>query len=109
VFPPTLVPQRPDMEYVLIESKTGQPHTLVSQLVCPTGGAWALMADGSVLAFGGAPYLGSVNSQDYWGDRMAAQMLPWRDRVRSARFGYQIVATSGEVYGQGGEFSTEPA
>ncbi len=70
---------------------------VVADLACPTGGAWLLAADGSVYAFGGAPYKGGANGQSYFTNRHPARLeLP--DGNAAAGSTYTIVATSGERY-----------
>lgn len=76
---------------------TVQP--IVADLACPDGGAWLLAADGSVYAFGGAPYHGGANGQGYFAGRKAARLeLPIKG-TDPADSTYVIIATSGERYG----------
>jgi hypothetical protein len=70
------------------------PLQIVAALDCPTGGTWCLAPDGAIYAFGGAPYLGGCNGKAYFAGRTAA-------RLNLVNGAYQIVATSGEVYGPG--------
>jgi hypothetical protein len=68
------------------------PLQIVAELDCPTGGVWCLGPDGAVYAWGGAPYLGGCNGKPYFAGRTAA-------RLNLVDGKYQVVATSGEVYG----------
>lgn len=67
------------------------PLQIVASLERPTGGTWLLGQDGAIYAYGGAPYKGGANGQDYWANRKAAQLEAHGD-------GYTIIATSGERY-----------
>jgi GH25 family lysozyme M1 (1,4-beta-N-acetylmuramidase) len=67
---------------------------IVDALNAPYGGCWLLGADGAIYTTGNAPYFGGMNTdlnkQDFAG-RTAARLAPFQG-------GYQIVATSGEIY-----------
>lgn len=56
---------------------------------CPTGGFWLLGDDGSVYAFGGAPFHGGPNGQPYWAGKIPADL---RDRV-DGKPGYTVWPT----------------
>lgn len=71
---------------------------IVAELNCPTGGAWLLGDDGSVYAFGGAPYLGGANGQGYFFNRKPATLELPNAAEAAAGKRYTIVATSGERY-----------
>lgn len=60
---------------------------IVSDLPCPTGGAWLLGENGGIYAFAGAPYLGGPEGKPYWGDRKAA-------RLEAFNGGYRVVSTT---------------
>lgn len=70
---------------------------IVAALACRIGGAWLLGDDGSVYAFGGAPYHGGCNGKGYFAGRTPAMLEP-ADRDDGTP-GYRVVATSGEKYG----------
>jgi hypothetical protein len=71
---------------------------IVAELNCPTGGAWLLGDDGSIYAFGGAPYLGGANGQGYFFNRKPATLeLPNAAEAAAGKH-YTIVATSSERY-----------
>jgi len=70
------------------------PLQIAASLECPTGGTWLFGQDGSVYAFGGAPYLGGANGKPYFANRKVA-------KANLVDGKYQIVATSGETYGPG--------
>lgn len=67
---------------------------VVADCACPTGGAWTLGDDGSVDAWGGAPYEGGPNGKPYWAGRKPAvirvSLVPGKV--------YDVVDTSGETY-----------
>lgn len=71
---------------------------IVASLACPTGGAWLLGDDGSVYAFGGAPFEGGANGKAYFVGRSAARLeLPTAAEVWAGNH-YAVIATSGERY-----------
>lgn len=70
---------------------------IVAELACPTGGAWLLGDDGSVYAFGGAPYNGGCNGKPYFVGRKPARLVAATSADGAP--GYVVIATSGERYG----------
>lgn len=64
---------------------------IVDVLACPAGGFWQLCADGSIMAWLGAPYKGGANAKPYFVGRSASQLAPDGQ-------GYTIVANTGERY-----------
>lgn len=70
------------------------PLQIVAELDCPTGGVWCLGPDGSIYAWGGAPYLGGANGKPYFAGRTAA-------RLNLVDGKYQIVDVTGATYGPG--------
>jgi hypothetical protein len=71
----------------------------VSSLDWPGGGVIGLAADGSVYAFGGAPFLGSAAGQAYFKGRKAAQIVYRATGVKPGRTnGYVIIDTANERY-----------
>lgn len=71
---------------------------VVSDLSCPTGGAWTLAASGAVDAWGGAPYLGGANKQPYFVNRTAAKLVRPNPVEAAAGKQYVILDTVGERY-----------
>lgn len=84
----------PHPKPVEVKAMFDPPLPIVAYLDCPTGGSWLLGRDGAVFAVGGAPYLGGANGKSYFVGRTAA-------RFNLVDGKYQIVATSGELYGPG--------
>lgn len=68
---------------------------IVAPLPCPTGGCWLLGDDGSVYAFGGAPFYGGPNGQPYWQGMKPARLTSRVD----GKAGYTVWPT---VVGPGG-------
>lgn len=71
----------------------------VSDCACPTGGAWVLAVDGSVYAFGGAPYLGSPAEDKHGENWKAGHRQP--AHIEARRNGYTITDTQGEKFSYG--------
>lgn len=86
-----VTPKPPPLE---VRPMFDPPLPIVAYLDCPTGGSWLLGKDGAIFAVGGAPYLGGANGKPYFVGRTAA-------RLNLVDGKYQIVATSGELYGPG--------
>lgn len=71
---------------------------IVAELNCPTGGAWLLGDDGSIYAYGGAPYLGGANGKAYFVNRKPATLEVPNLEERNAGRTYTIISTSNERY-----------
>jgi GH25 family lysozyme M1 (1,4-beta-N-acetylmuramidase) len=83
----------PTQQQVQVKPMYDPPLTLepiVADLKAPVG-AWLLAKSGAIYAFGGAPFKGAANGQDYFTGRQAA-------RLEANGDGYTIIATSGERY-----------
>jgi hypothetical protein len=71
---------------------------IVDSIAAPGGGSWAVAADGSVYAFGGAPYFGGTNGKPYFAGFTAARIeLPNAEESAQGRK-YVVVATASEKH-----------
>lgn len=71
---------------------------LVAEWFPPSGGHYQLGDDGSVYAWGGAPYLGGPNGQPYFAGRKPARIEAPNVEETAAGRTYVVIATSGERY-----------
>lgn len=73
---------------------------IVAQTKAPGGGVWAMAANGSMYALGGADFIGGLNgNKDFRGRRVARIRRTTAAERRRSGYKAIVTATSGEHYG----------